>query len=509
MRCIYFLIILCLYSQCTSTENRESNSDPQITEIIKGEKGAILDSLLSPYLIALREKTMNDAGLAIGVSQGDQVIYAKAFGFADKSRGIKTDLNTQFHIASLTKPLTAYATLKLSESNRLNLTDSIGKYIPELIDAGSNFAHVNIEQILTHTSGIPRHISVDDWQNSIISEDALDLNIEQLLEHELEFEPGTKYDYSNAAFDILGLVLSRATGQTYFDLMDKEVLQPLGMEHSTFLMPEDTLPINWANSHAFGLKTQVLQPFPYNLKVAPSSSLKASILDMCKWGMLHAGNGVLNNERKINEAIFREMISPQYETPWGDHIGYSWYLQEYLERPIIMHTGESHGFESMLYIYPEEKISICVLANRSESRTGRIINATSEILFGEKPKDYETSAIYSYSRVYENEGRAKANAHWAELKEDTLDSYYTYDYSLLTSGSILENGGQWNQAQDLLKYYLIENKNSTYAWRLLGNCELALADTTEAIRCFQKTLEINPNYEKGKLALKRLEKKMK
>ena len=93
------------------------------------------------------------------------------------------------------------------------------------------------------------------------------------------------------------------------------------------------------------------------------------------------------------------------------------------------------------------------------------------------------------------------------MKGDTTDIYFIDDYDILASADILDNGKKWKESKDLLQFYLEENSSSTFAWRLLGNANLNLGDTTKAIYCYKKTLEINPNYEKGKIALEQLGKK--
>ena len=198
------------------------------------------------------------------------------------------------------------------------------------------------------------------------------------------------------------------------------------------------------------------------------------------------------------------MVSPKYDTPWGDKIGLSWFLQSYLQRPIIMHTGFDTGFESMMYIYPEENISITVLANRDFSRTGRMINAISEILFEEQPKAYELSAKFQFAKAYKEQGLEHAISLWEELKNDSLDNYFVDYDDILTTGAILENGKFWRESKEILEFYISYNEESTYAWRLLGNANLNLKDTLAAKSCYQQTLKINPNYEKGRIALENL-----
>ncbi|MEM6338239.1 MAG: serine hydrolase domain-containing protein, partial [Bacteroidota bacterium] len=483
MKRTFCLILAFLFlSGCAQQSQTEHEQ-----EIIRGPTGQLLDSLLTPYVGDLRARTDNDAGLAIGVTQGSDIVYAKSFGYADVAQQRPVTLTTKFHIASLSKPFVAVAALKLAEQGRLDLDAPIRTYVPELSEEKRAFGEVTVRQILTHTSGIPRHISVDDWLNPVTGSDALEQNLVALGGFSLVSEPGNQYSYSNAAFDVLGLIISRIVEGSFFEFVEQEVFAPIGMANSTYIKTEDGVPAGWANAHAYGLTTQVLTPYPYNLMIAPSSSVKATITDMSRWALFHLEKGTVDGRQVLRGDLYETLVTPQYETPWGQHIGLSWYLQEYLGRPIIMHTGESHGFESIIYIYPEEDLSIVILANRSGSRTGRLVNATSEILFGEEPKAYQVSAIYPYTEAYRAGGRERANELWGEMLPDTTDAFYADEYDLLASAAILENGAHWKESQDLLEFYLGRNANSTYAWRLLGNARLNLGDTAQAIASYERT----------------------
>ncbi|MEZ4926845.1 MAG: serine hydrolase [Saprospiraceae bacterium] len=465
---------------------------------------ARLDSLLTPYILKLRELTDNTAGLAIGVSRGDKTVYTKTFGFVQVAQKEKVDVHTGFHLASLSKPFSAVAIARLIQDKKLKLDDPIVKHIPEFSMLGEGYDKITIEHILTHTSGIPRNLAPDDWTKPSFGPNALAENLDIAKQVKLDFEPGTKFSYSNSAFDILGVVISRASGMPFHEYLEKMILKPAGMLHTSCKKSMDAFPRNWATAHSYGIYTQAWKPFPYNERLFPSSGVVSSISDMCLWGQFHLGKGTVAGRQILDEEHYNLLVSPKYNTPWGDKVGLSWFLQSYLDRPIIMHTGFDTGFEAMMYIYPEEQISIVVLANRDFSRTGRLVNAVSEIIFGQQPKAYNVSAKYKFAEVYKSAGISAAKASWQELKKDTMDIYFVEDEDMLTTGAILENGGSWKEAKEVLNYYLTMDEESTYAWRLLGNVHLGLGDTLNAISCYQQTLKINPEYEKGRQALEKL-----
>ncbi|MCB0534492.1 MAG: serine hydrolase [Lewinellaceae bacterium] len=476
------------------------------TAIVEGQEGERLDSLLTPYILKLRELTNNNAGLAIGVTKGAEIIYARTFGYSNIEKSIKADFNTVFHIASVSKPFTAAAIVKLFEQGKINLDDFIIKYIPEFEMKDSRHTQITIRQILAHTSGIPRHVSVGDWENPVIGSNALEKNLADIKPLMLDFEPGTEFSYSNSAYDILGVVISRASGMPFEEYVRSNILMPSGMVQSYYSKPKDSLPENWAVPYSYGLETQEWSPYPYSENYFPSSGLQTTLIDMCNWAMLHVNNGKHKENTVIKPDFFSLLTEPTFDTPWGGRIGLSWFLQAYLERPIIMHQGNDTGFESILYVYPKDGVSIVIMANRDFSRTGRIINAVSEFLFDQKAKDYSVSAKYPFSIAYKERGKAYATALWSQLKNDTTDIYEVSDEDILTTGAVLENGKNWLAAKEILEFYITLDDKSTYAWRLLGNANLNLGNTEQAKACYEQTLRINPEYEKGKKALEDLAK---
>ncbi len=495
---ILFLITFSLFGCSQTLEDAPSS------EIIEGPLGTKLDSLISPYVQELRRLTDNTAALAMGVTKGQKITFAKTWGFSNLEREIEADLNTLFHVASLSKPFTAVAAVKLVEDGKLGLNDRLIDHIPEFKMKGEDYKEITIKQVLTHTSGIPRHIKVDEWLNPEFGPKALESNLLHAEKFELDFRPGSQYSYSNSAFDILGIVVERVSGMRFGHYVERHIMGPLGMKSSTYYKQHDMLPDNWAGAYSYGVSTQAWQPYPYTESAFPSSGVQTSITDMCRWGMMHVARGSSQDHRILSESSFRTLIKEYQETPWGDHMGLGWFLQSYLERPIIMHTGSDTGFEAMIYIFPEEEISITVLANRDFSRSGRIINAVAEAIFEAPMKPYTVSAKYPFAKTFRREGIEKAVSHWKQLQTDTTDAYFTDSDDILTCGAILENGKNWSEARDILKYYNIIDSESTYSWRLLGNANLYLGDTLAAIDCYQKTQEINPNYEKGKIALEAL-----
>ncbi|MEO1435868.1 MAG: serine hydrolase [Bacteroidota bacterium] len=499
------LLSLCLLVlTCWSCTNEPPLSNTTPDQIITGELGHRLDSLLSPYIDSLRIRTDNQAGIVVGITKSDELIYVKPFGYANIETREKVNLNTIFHIASVSKPFTAVAIAKLIQQGKLQLEDRLIDHLPEFKMQGLGYENITIQHILTHTSGIPRHLSSGEWEHPIIGPEAMDYNLQKAKEAELDFEPGSEYSYSNSAFDILGSLIERVTGMRFHEYMQSNVLQAAGMDHTFYVKPVDRLPAGWAVPYSFGVETSEWSPYPYTENYFPSSGVQTSILDMCRWGLLHLNQGNFEAFSLLDSTHFELFLQPRQATPWGDQIALSWYLQSYLDRPNMMHLGNDTGFEAFTCIYPEDDISITIMANRDFARVGRLVNAASEILFGVAAKSYEVSAKYPFSQAFREQGIESAKAKWEALASDTTDLYFSQITDIRTCGAVLEWNKDYSQAKPILEYYLTKEDQSTYAWRILGNCHLNLSDTTAAVQAYKQALKINPTYEKAKRALEQL-----
>lgn len=480
-----------------------SEGEP-VAAAVSGPVGAHLDSVLTPYVEELRRLTDNNGAIAIGITAGGQPVYERVFGAAVVSRNERAHLETRFHLASISKPVTAAAVLRLVADGQVALDAPLVRYLPDLVMDGPGVDQITVEQVLTHTSGIPRDLGVDDWLHPVSGPDALEENISRARTRTLDFTPGARFSYSNSAYDLLGLLVQRVSGMPFGAFVQSRILEPAGMTGSTFEKPAGALPPNWAAPHSYGVATREWTPFPYSGVNTPSSGLHATVRDMTTWGLLHLARGTRDGTPVIVPELFERMVSPQVQTPWGDAMGLGWYLQSLEGRPNIMHLGNDTGFEAAMYIYPEADISIVVMANRDFARTGRIALAAAEILFGSAPKEYTISARYPFAARLRAEGITAAIEEWEALRDDSTHRYTVDDDDLLTMGAVLENGAQWREARDVLAYYLARSGDAAYPLRLLGNAHLGLGDTVAAVKAYQDALRINPAYERGRLALEAL-----
>jgi CubicO group peptidase (beta-lactamase class C family) len=180
-----------------------------------------------------------------GVVAGKQLIWSKSYGYADMENKIPADADTVYRIGSITKMFTALMLEQLVDAGKVHLSDPVEKYFPEIKAVQGRFPDappITLVQLATHTSGLGREPdntqtyvtgAVADWEKTLIA----------ALPHlRYQFEPGTRFFYSNIGFAVLGAALSRAAGESYVEYVPKHIFEPLGMSHSALERNAQMLP---------------------------------------------------------------------------------------------------------------------------------------------------------------------------------------------------------------------------------------------------------------------------
>ncbi|MFL9483484.1 serine hydrolase [Chitinophagaceae bacterium LWZ2-11] len=288
----------------------------------------------------------------------DKVILNKSYGYADIDKKLQADSNTQYRIGSLSKSFTACVILQLVNEGKLQLTDSLKKYIPYYVHG-----NVTIEQLLTHQSGIPNYTEEDSALIDIFSkrftlkEIAVNFCSDSLL-----FPSGSKFSYSNSGFVILALVAQEVTKKSFAALLRERIFTPAGMNRT--YMGDDTLSV--PQTHAIGyLYNKVETPY-YIVNVAGAGAIVSTAGDLLKYDeALYAGT-------ILPQDMQREMFKPRVEyNEWDAFYGYGWMIDRYQFKSskkhiINYHPGTDMGFFCMFARQPDAKNAIILLSNAGD-----------------------------------------------------------------------------------------------------------------------------------------------
>ncbi|MBK8075437.1 MAG: beta-lactamase family protein [Kineosporiaceae bacterium] len=327
------------------------------------------------------------AGLAIAVVRGDEVV-TRGLGVRDRRTGAPVTPETMFHLASVSKPFVATALVSLihssgPEEHGFALDTPIRTWVPEFTLADGRADEVTARGLLSHTSGLP-DVSDYGWHAPNVRDDALAEFARSLSHRQLVSDPGSAFSYSNAGYELLGLVLARLTGTTFEDAVRRQLLQPLGMHASTFLRAE--VPPHLAAAPHVGMPLVVPEgSYPYTRCHAPSSSLHSNLVELCRWMQAHfsstpdTGAQPPRLSPSVRDLVWRPVF-PVGDPPWEEAMALGWCVGRYRGHRTLSHSGADPGFGARLVLVPEQRTGVVVLANSNTMPTWSIAAAALDIV---------------------------------------------------------------------------------------------------------------------------------
>jgi CubicO group peptidase (beta-lactamase class C family) len=328
------------------------------------------------------------AGLAVAVVRDEEVV-AQGFGVRDVGSGAPVTPDTMFHLASVSKPFVATAIVSLATARdgtgrELDLDAPITEWVPELTLADGRTSEVTARRLLSHTSGLP-DVSEYGWHDPQLGDDALSDFVRSLSGWRLQAEPGSEFSYSNAGFEILGLLLARATGTTFEEAVRAQVLVPLGMRESTFLRSE--VPRHLAAAPHVGRPLTVpAGAYPYSRRHAPSSTLHSNLAEMCRWMVAHFEPAVApetdGHWARLDAGLVEVMsqpVVPLGRPPWEESAALGWAVGRYRRHRTLGHSGADPGFGSRVVLVPDRRTGVVVLANSNTVPTSYICAAALDV----------------------------------------------------------------------------------------------------------------------------------
>jgi CubicO group peptidase (beta-lactamase class C family) len=320
---------------------------------------SFIDSLLATEIKA------NEPGGVVLVSKEGRIIYQKAFGMAQLELQVPTKENIVFHIGSLTKQFTAVAILQLYEQGKLSLQDTLGKFIT---GCSPEVGAITIEQLLTHTSGLAEKASPGSR-----NETPGDM-VASYINQPLQCKTGTKWQYTNTNYILLGYIIEKVTGSTYGNYLTAHIFKPAGMQHSC-LADNTKLVMNRAAGYKIEKNGNILNDRIANHRVHyAAGGILSTAQDMFAWyRSLYAGK--LIKKETMAKAFAPGHLSDGTVIPYG----YGWHLEKIQDSPTLRHGGSVPGFIAEAVYLPREDVYVVILTNAQSPRhtvaIGRVIAA--------------------------------------------------------------------------------------------------------------------------------------
>jgi CubicO group peptidase (beta-lactamase class C family) len=334
-----------------ATFTRESADSSKLTSlkyhplaVTRDQANAALDAFANK--LAARDKF---SGVLL-ISQGGKTLFGKSWGLANNASQTPNTMDTKFYFASQGKMFTAISILQLVDAGKIKLEDPLGKYLPDY--ANAEVRKVTVRQLLTHQGGMGEMGILepgDDKNRAVVHSiaDVIHLNEGRGP----AFAPGSKAEYSNYGFLLLGAVVEKASGENFYTYVRRHIFEPAGMTHSGYPLRENTTGIAIGYTNQDGPIRSSIDQLPW--RGTPAGGGVATAGDMVRFV------SALNAGKLISAAMLAEATKKQI--PW---YGYGFIVSGDPDFPFWGHGGGAPGNSLVLSYYPVSDVTFVCMANR-------------------------------------------------------------------------------------------------------------------------------------------------
>ena len=309
-------------------------------------------------------------GVAIGVVADQELVWSTGFGFADTARKVPMTPQTKFRMASHSKLFTATAMMQLRELGKVRLDDPVSKYLPwfQVKTAESDDPPITIEELLTHSSGLPREAGPHWTTFEFPTKEQLRT---LMSERQAPFSPEVRWKYSNLAFSVAGLVIEAVSGQTWADYVTAHIYDPLGMSSSSIDRNVDGLATGYGR--LMPDTTRATTPFIDARGMGAATGITSTVEDMARFVSAQFRKGRMGGRQILSTGSLREMHRIRVlENNWtqGNAIGFA--VRRENNKVFVSHGGSYPGYQTNTVMQLEGKVGVIVLTNADDANPGAI-----------------------------------------------------------------------------------------------------------------------------------------
>ncbi|MEQ9400142.1 MAG: serine hydrolase [Longimicrobiales bacterium] len=365
------LTSLLLASACQGPD-----ADPEPARVGPDDEWAEVAARLTDFI----EREMDQKGLpalSVALVDGDRVVWADGFGWEDPVDSIPADAATVYRVGSVSKLLTDLAVMQQVEAGVMDLDAPVARYVPDFAPENPFGGEITLRHLMAHRSGLVREPPVGNYFDD--TEPTLAATVESLNGTALVYAPGTRTKYSNAAIATVGRALEATSGEPFSEALERSVLEPLGMDDSSFEPAPDVVDrlaaaTMWTwDGRAFDAPT-------FQLGMAPAGSMYTTVLDLGRFmSMLFAG-GQGPSGAVVGSATLEEMWSPQFAAEGGSGFGLGFALGDLEGERVIRHGGAIYGFATELAALPDQGLGVVAVTTLDGANvvTSRVATAALE-----------------------------------------------------------------------------------------------------------------------------------
>ncbi|MFQ5778114.1 MAG: serine hydrolase domain-containing protein [Terriglobia bacterium] len=303
-------------------------------------------------------------GMSVAVAVDGKVVWSEGFGFAGLATQAPACPETQFRIASVSKPLTAAAIAQLYQQGRLDLDAPVQRYVSTFPDKGHP---ITARQLAGHLGGIRHYRDDQEAADKKKHYSSVLESLEKFQNDPLVAPPGTRMHYSSYGYVLLSAVVEGASGEDFLTYMERHVFTPLKMSHTTADRVEVTMPNRtkfYDNTTPWSLDGRLVEsPYQDLSSIWAGGGFLSTSEDLVRFGSAHIEGGFLKPE------ALELLFTPQSRQFWFLGYGMGWLIARDLHlRRAYFHFGAGSGATSFLVLYPDQKVCVALLANLGHAR---------------------------------------------------------------------------------------------------------------------------------------------
>ena len=433
------------------------------------------------------------------VSEHDKVIFKGGYGLANREWNIPNAPDVKFRVGSITKQFTSMLVLQQVAKGSIKLDGRISDYLPYYRkDTGSR---VTIAQLLSHTSGIPSYTDDPKFFPDVSRNYyAVDDFVTKFCSGDLQFEPGTKFHYDNSGYFVLGAILEHVTGKKYEDLLQENILTPVGMR--------DTGYDHWATiiaKRASGYQQTFdgIENAPYLDMALPyaAGSLYSTVEDLYKWDQ------ALYTDKLLPADLKRKLFTPNLE-----EYGFGWAIHVIAKdqpspgKTMITHGGGINGFNTNEVRLVDDHSLIVIFNNTPGADLNQFARDIRTILYGQEPSAPKGSPVHDLRETLRTRGLDATIAQYKELGRSSPTKYIFNDGALNRIGYDLLERNRVSDAITVFKLHAEGYPKVANVYDSLAEAYAKAGNRQLAIENYKRSLEIDPKNQNAIDHLKELEK---
>lgn len=314
-----------------------------------------IDAFLSAQM-----QQVNRVGFSVAIVKDGQVVLAKGYGKRSLQDGRAVETNTLFAIGSVSKQFTCAAILLLAEDGKLSVHDPVAKYYPNLTRAQD----ITLLDLMNHVSGYPDYYPLDFVDRRMLKPVAEDELLRQYAGGKLDFEPGTKWSYSNTGFILLGRVVEKVSGENLGAFLARRIFRPLGMTNTTYEL-DTTDPRLATGYQTFALSDpEVIAPETGGW-LRGAGGIYSTPGDLVKWDLALIGGKVLKPDSYALMTTARKLADGK-----SAEYGCGLSVKTQGGRQIIAHNGAVSGFNTFNAVCPSTRSAVIMTCNLEGGMSG-------------------------------------------------------------------------------------------------------------------------------------------